>query len=207
MEYAQATPSLSQAQRVKKLSQSGECTLDAMCDIMDEVKKGDLDRITIRNDVLKKYFPKSYTPKQMEDTIIRLLEQWQKKETEKSGTVERQGHPENGAFIYAEKGERMSDKNFTMYVTGGTNVFIPVLSDDPKQVSRVLDSLKRCYGDDDSEEVKAALSFVSDYLDDLTAEDDKKDSDGKRRKRNHEWSCDGGCSGKRAAADGGGRIL
>ena len=79
MEYAQAAPSLSQAQRVKKLSQSGECTLDAMCDIMDEVKKGDLDRITIRNDVLKKYFPKSYTPKQMEDTIIRLLEQWQKK--------------------------------------------------------------------------------------------------------------------------------
>ena len=64
---------------MKKLSQSGECTLDAMCDIMDEVKKGDLDRITIRNDVLKKYFPKSYTPKQMEDTIIRLLEQWQKK--------------------------------------------------------------------------------------------------------------------------------
>ena len=79
MEYAQETLSLSQAQRVKKLSQSGECTLDAMCDIMDEVKKGDLDRITIRNDVLKKYFPKSYTPKQMEDTIIRLLEQWQKK--------------------------------------------------------------------------------------------------------------------------------
>ena len=79
MEYVQAAPSLSQAQRVKKLSQSGECTLDAMCDIMDEVKKGDLDRITIRNDVLKKYFPKSYTPKQMEDTIIRLLEQWQKK--------------------------------------------------------------------------------------------------------------------------------
>lgn len=64
---------------MKKLSQSGECTLDAMCDIMDEMKKGDLDRITIRNDVLKKYFPKSYTPKQMEDTIIRLLEQWQKK--------------------------------------------------------------------------------------------------------------------------------
>ena len=66
----------------------------------------------------------------------------------------------------------MSEKNFTIYVTGGTNVFIPVLSDDPKQVSRVLDSLKRCYGDDDSEEVKAALSFVSDYLDDLTAESD-----------------------------------
>ena len=76
----------------------------------------------------------------------------------------------------------MSDKNFTIYVTGGTNVFVPVLSDDPKQVSRVLDSLKRCYGDDDSEEVKVALSFVSDYLDDLTAEDDKKDSDENAKK-------------------------
>lgn len=76
----------------------------------------------------------------------------------------------------------MSDKNFTIYVTGGTNVFIPVLSDDPKQVSRVLDSLKRCYGNDDSEEVKAALSFVSDYLDDLTAEDNKKDSGGSTEK-------------------------
>ena len=76
----------------------------------------------------------------------------------------------------------MSEKNFTIYVTGGTNVFIPVLSDDPKQVSRVLDSLKRCYGDDNSEEVKAALSFVSDYLDDLTAENDKKDFDGNAEK-------------------------
>src|SRR5699024_5671728 len=75
----QATTSLSQAKSKKKLSKFGESTLDAMCDIMDEVKKGDLDRITNRNDVLKKYFPKSYTPKQMEDTIIRLLEQWQKK--------------------------------------------------------------------------------------------------------------------------------
>ena len=71
----------------------------------------------------------------------------------------------------------MSDKNFAIYVTGSTNVFVPILSDDPKQVSRVLDSLKRCYGDGDSEEIKAALSFVSDFLDDLTAEENKKDSE------------------------------
>lgn len=76
---AQTTPSLSQAQRLKKLSQDGECTLEKMCDIMDEVKKGELDHVTIKNDVLRKYFPKSYTPKQMENTIIRLLEQWQRK--------------------------------------------------------------------------------------------------------------------------------
>ena len=91
MEYAQAAPSLSQAQRVKKLSQSGECTLDAMCDIMDEVKKGDLDRITIRNDVLKKYFPKSYTRSRWK---IRLSGCWSsgRKETgRKSGAVDRQG--------------------------------------------------------------------------------------------------------------------
>lgn len=75
MDATQASPSLSQAQRMKKLSQEGSCTLVAMCEIMNEVKKGELDHVTIRNDVLRKYFPKSYTPKQMEDTIIRLLEQ------------------------------------------------------------------------------------------------------------------------------------
>lgn len=79
MDATQASPSLSQAQRMKKLSQEGSCTLVAMCEIMNEVKKGELDHVTIRNDVLRKYFPKSYTPKQMEDTIIRLLEQWQRK--------------------------------------------------------------------------------------------------------------------------------
>lgn len=79
MDATQAAPSLSQAQRMKKLSQEGGCTLEAMCDIMNEVKKGELDHVTIKNDVLKKYFPKSYTPKQMEDTIIRLLEQWQRR--------------------------------------------------------------------------------------------------------------------------------
>ena len=79
MDYAQSTPSLSQAQRLKKFSQEGKCSLDAMCAIMSEEKKGDLDRFTIKHDVLRKYFPKSYTPKQMEDTIIKLLEQWQRK--------------------------------------------------------------------------------------------------------------------------------
>ena len=78
MDYAQAAPSLSQAQRIKKLSQEGACTLMAMCTIMNEEKKSDLSHVTLKNDVLRKYFPKSYTPKQMEDTIIRLLEQWQK---------------------------------------------------------------------------------------------------------------------------------
>lgn len=79
MDYSQNTPSLSQAQRLKKLSQDGKCTLEAMCAIMDEQKKEELDKVVIKNDVLKKYFPKSYTPKQMESTIIKLLEQWQKK--------------------------------------------------------------------------------------------------------------------------------
>ena len=79
MDYAQSTPSLTQAQRLKKFSQEGKCSLDAMCAIMSEEKKGELDRVTIKHDVLRKYFPKSYTPKQMEDTIIKLLEQWQRK--------------------------------------------------------------------------------------------------------------------------------
>ena len=79
MDYAQTTPSLSQAQRIKKYSQETKCTLDVMCAVMDEIKKDDMSKITISHDVIRKYFPKSYTPKQMEDTIIRLLEQWQKK--------------------------------------------------------------------------------------------------------------------------------
>lgn len=78
MDYAQASPSLSQAQRLKKFSQEGGCTLDAMCEVMNEIKKDELDHVTIKNEVLRKYFPKSYTPKQMQDTIIRLLEKWQR---------------------------------------------------------------------------------------------------------------------------------
>ena len=79
MDYAQTTPSLSQAQRIKKLAQEGECTLEAMCDIMNEIKKEEQGKVSFKTDALRKYFPKSYTNKQMEDKIIQLLEQWQKK--------------------------------------------------------------------------------------------------------------------------------
>ena len=79
MDYAQSTPSLSQAQRLKKLSQTKKCNLVSMCNIMSEEKKSDLDHIVLKNDLLTKYFPKNYTPKQMEETIVKLLEQWQKK--------------------------------------------------------------------------------------------------------------------------------
>ena len=79
MEYAQAAPSLSQAQRMKKLSQEGKCTLEAMCDVMDEIKKDDMGQISFKTNDIKKFFPKSYTPKQMSDTILRLLEQYQRR--------------------------------------------------------------------------------------------------------------------------------
>ncbi|MDQ0153347.1 ParB family chromosome partitioning protein [Moryella indoligenes] len=79
MDYSQNTPSLSQAQRLKKLSREGKCTQEAMFTIMSEDKKDDLTRITLDNDILRKYFPRNYTPLQMQQTIIRLLEQWQKK--------------------------------------------------------------------------------------------------------------------------------
>lgn len=75
----QATPSLSQAQRMKKFSQEGKLTEDVMLAIMSEEKKSDLDKVTFSADTLRKYFPRSYTPRKMEETIIRLLEQWQKK--------------------------------------------------------------------------------------------------------------------------------
>ena len=79
MQDTQNAPSLSQAQRIKKLSQTGQCSYEAIFDIMGEEKKAEMDRVTIKNDVLRKYFPKSYTPRQMEETILKLLEQWQKK--------------------------------------------------------------------------------------------------------------------------------
>lgn len=79
MDYAQAAPSVSQAQRMKKKSQESGCTLDDMCSIMDEVKKDDLGQIAFRTSDLQKFFPKSYTPRQMSDTILRLLEQWQRR--------------------------------------------------------------------------------------------------------------------------------
>ena len=79
MEWSQNAPSLSQAQRLKKLSQEGKLTPDAMREIMNEVKKGDLERVTFRNETLRKYFPRSYTAQQMQDQIIKHLEQWQKR--------------------------------------------------------------------------------------------------------------------------------
>ena len=81
MDEVQASPSLSQAQRLKKLAQEGDFTMDAAREIMNEVKKGDLERVTFRNEQLRKYFPRSYTTQQMQDTIIKLLDQWQKKKS------------------------------------------------------------------------------------------------------------------------------
>ena len=78
MDYAQTTPSLSQAQRLKKMSKEGKCRMDRMCEVMSEEKKDDLTTVTIPHDVLRKYFPRSYTPKQMQDVIVKLLDQWQK---------------------------------------------------------------------------------------------------------------------------------
>lgn len=79
MDSEQATPSLSQAQRLKKFSQSGNLTKESMLAIMSEEKKSDLDRLTFNTDTLRKYFPKSYTPQQMESTILKLLETWARK--------------------------------------------------------------------------------------------------------------------------------
>ena len=79
MDDVQAAPSLSQAQRLKKESQEGTFSLEKAREIMNEVKKGDLERVTFRNEQLRKYFPRSYTTQQMQDTIIKLLDQWQKK--------------------------------------------------------------------------------------------------------------------------------
>ena len=80
MEDTQNAPSLSQAQRLKKLAQEGHFSYDVAFAVMGEEKKDELDKVVIKNDTLRKYFPRSYTPKQMEDTIIKLLEQWQRKQ-------------------------------------------------------------------------------------------------------------------------------
>ncbi len=79
MDYAQSTPSLSQAQRLKKFSQDGKLSEEVMEAIMSEEKKSELDKVTLSSDTLRKYFPKSYTPQRMQETIIKLLEAWQKK--------------------------------------------------------------------------------------------------------------------------------
>lgn len=82
MEREQTTPSLSQAQRLKKFSQEGHLSLDVMRAILSEEKKSEVDRVTLTSDTLRKYFPKSYTPQRMQDTIIKLLEQWQRRQKE-----------------------------------------------------------------------------------------------------------------------------
>ena len=79
MNDTQNAPSLSQAQRLKKLAQEGHFSYDAAFAVMGEEKKGELDKVVIKNDTLRKYFPRSYTPKQMEEKIIQLLDAWQKK--------------------------------------------------------------------------------------------------------------------------------
>ncbi len=83
MEYSQNTPSLSQAQRIKKLSKSGKCTVEAMREIMSEEKCSEINKITIEPDEIKKYFPRSFTPRQMKNTILKLLESWMKNRTKK----------------------------------------------------------------------------------------------------------------------------
>ena len=80
MNDTQNAPSLSQAHRLKKLAQEGHFSYDVAFAVMGEEKKDELDKVVIKNDTLRKYFPRSYTPKQMEDTIIKLLEQWQRKQ-------------------------------------------------------------------------------------------------------------------------------
>ena len=80
MDATQNAPSLSQAQRIKKLAQQGKFNYDVVYDIMNEVKKSELDAVTIKNETLRKYFPRSYTPRQMEEKIIQLLDAWQKKQ-------------------------------------------------------------------------------------------------------------------------------
>ena len=79
MDSEQATPSLSQAQRLKRFSQDGKLTEESMLAIMSEEKKQDVDRVTLTRDTLKKYFPRDYTPRQMEDTILMLLQGWSKR--------------------------------------------------------------------------------------------------------------------------------
>ncbi len=79
MEDSKHPPSLSQAQQIKKLSRAGGCSYDAILDVMTSNKKAELDRLTLKNETIRKYFPKSYTPRQMEEIILNLLEQWHKK--------------------------------------------------------------------------------------------------------------------------------
>lgn len=177
MDYAQATPSLSQAQRLKKYSQEGKCTFEVMCTVMDEEKKTDIDRVIIKQDVLRKYFPKSYTPKQMEDTIIRLLEQWQRKNRENRNGKRKRYAPQRVFFYAQRKGEIQMD--IRVNISGNVNFFVPVLSGSTDEARRLLSYYEKELEGNKTEEAAALLDFLRDFLEECQEEQDKGKSKGK----------------------------
>ena len=106
MQDTQNAPSLSQAQRLKKLAQEGHFSYDVAFAVMGEEKKDELDKVVIKNDTLRKYFPRSYTPKQMEDTIIKLLEQWQRKQQRRMNADLYRNERPDGVFFFCKQKEK-----------------------------------------------------------------------------------------------------
>ena len=106
MNDTQNAPSLSQAQRLKKLAQEGHFSYDVAFAVMGEEKKDELDKVVIKNDTLRKYFPRSYTPKQMEDTIIKLLEQWQRKQQRRMNADLYRNERPDGVFFFCKQKEK-----------------------------------------------------------------------------------------------------
>ena len=111
MNDTQNAPSLSQAQRLKKLAQEGHFSYDVAFAVMGEEKKDELDKVVIKNDTLRKYFPRSYTPKQMEDTIIKLLEQWQRKQQRRMNADLYRNERPDGVFFFCKQKEKTPMKN------------------------------------------------------------------------------------------------
>ena len=111
MQDTQNAPSLSQAQRLKKLAQEGHFSYDVAFAVMGEEKKDELDKVVIKNDTLRKYFPRSYTPKQMEDTIIKLLEQWQRKQQRRMNADLYRNERPDGVFFFCKQKEKTPMKN------------------------------------------------------------------------------------------------
>ena len=109
MDETQNAPSLSQAQRMKKLAQEGKFTYEAAFAIMGEAKKDELDKVVIKNDTLKKYFPRSYTPRQMEDVIIKLLEQWQRRQQRQNERWQNRNRKTHEVFSFLQNfgGQRL----------------------------------------------------------------------------------------------------
>ncbi len=106
MNDTQNAPSLSQAQRLKRLAQEGHFSYDVAFAVMGEEKKDELDKVVIKNDTLRKYFPRSYTPKQMEDTIIKLLEQWQRNSSGRTNADLYRNERPDGAFFFCKQKEK-----------------------------------------------------------------------------------------------------